>query len=55
MAELRDGIPDGVDPAAKERHLSDAEFARVFGCDKDTFGSMPKWKRNNLKKKQGLF
>ncbi|XP_076064195.1 advillin-like isoform X2 [Oratosquilla oratoria] len=50
-----DKLPEGVDPTQKEDYLSDAEFTKAFGCSKDEFTSLPKWKRVNLKKKAGLF
>jgi hypothetical protein len=38
-------IPNGVDAAAKELYLSDAEFEAVFKVDKEAWAKLPKWKR----------
>ena len=35
--------------------LTDEDFSRVFGMDRDTFGSMAVWKKEKLKKSVGLF
>ncbi|XP_069174423.1 villin-1 isoform X2 [Procambarus clarkii] len=48
-------LPPEVDPVHKEDFLSDSDFKSVFGVERDHFSSMPQWKRNNLKKKAGLF
>uniref|UniRef100_A0A3B3VVJ4 Advillin n=1 Tax=Poecilia latipinna TaxID=48699 RepID=A0A3B3VVJ4_9TELE len=50
-----DELPEGVDPSAKEKHLSDADFASVFGLSKDKFVSLPQWRQLKLKKEKGLF
>uniref|UniRef100_A0A096MAR1 Advillin n=1 Tax=Poecilia formosa TaxID=48698 RepID=A0A096MAR1_POEFO len=50
-----DELPEGVDPSAKEKHLSDADFASVFGLSKDMFVSLPQWRQLKLKKEKGLF
>lgn len=46
---------DGIDVTQKEEYLSDAEFQSVFGMDRAAFRAMPKWKRDDAKKKKGLF
>lgn len=46
---------DGIDQTQKEEYLSDAEFQTVFGVDRAAFRAMPKWKRDDAKKKKGLF
>lgn len=48
-------LPPGVDPLNREQSLSDDEFFVVFGMDKDSFYSLPGWKRTKLKKDAGLF
>eukprot|EP00892_Ulva_mutabilis_P012906 jgi/Ulvmu1/9989/UM059_0038.1 len=46
---------DGIDPTIKERYLSDEQFQEVFSMDKAAFAAMPLWKRQDKKKKVGLF
>lgn len=53
--QLRDGLPDGVEPTLKEEYLEDASFQTVFGMDRNSFKGLPKWKRDEAKKKKGLF
>lgn len=48
-------LPPGVDPTKREMALSDTEFLDVFGVGKDSFQSLPLWKRNAKKKEKGLF
>ncbi|KAJ8601207.1 hypothetical protein CTAYLR_003266 [Chrysophaeum taylorii] len=48
-------FPAGVDPKNRENHLSQAEFEKIFGCDKEKFRKLPGWKRATLKKKAKLF
>ena len=38
-----------------QAYLSDDDFLSVFGKTKEAFYTMPKWKQDLLKKKQGLF
>ena len=45
----------GVDPRRKECYLGEAEFGSVFGMGKSEFEKMPAWKRNEHKKRVGLF
>eukprot|EP00547_Thalassionema_nitzschioides_P008061 CAMPEP_0194226262 /NCGR_PEP_ID=MMETSP0156-20130528/41524_1 /TAXON_ID=33649 /ORGANISM="Thalassionema nitzschioides, Strain L26-B" /LENGTH=150 /DNA_ID=CAMNT_0038958571 /DNA_START=264 /DNA_END=716 /DNA_ORIENTATION=+ len=47
--------PPGVDPAKRELALSEKEFEEVFGMNLEAFNGLAAWKRNNLKKKHGLF
>jgi hypothetical protein len=44
-----------VDPTNRELYLNDAEFVAIFPMGKEAFTKMPKWKRDNEKKKHGLF
>ena len=37
------GLPPDVDPAHKERHLSDADFMEVFGMKKSAFEKVATW------------
>lgn len=39
----------------RERYLRDDVFQTLFGMDKEAFAKLPKWKRDNKKKEQGLF
>jgi len=45
----------GIDADTREQYLSDEAFAAVFGCSKDEFAKMPKWKRDAQKKSHKLF
>lgn len=53
--ELKAGVPAGVDPSTKEEYLDDATFATVFKMERAAFRALAKWKRDDLKKKAGLF
>ncbi len=55
LAELKAGTPAGCDPTRKEEYLSPAEFKDAFGMDKAAFAALPGWKRNDAKKKAGIF
>ncbi|XP_062401454.1 advillin [Sardina pilchardus] len=48
-------LPEGVDPAQKEKHLSDTDFEAIFGMAKEQFVKLPQWKKISLKKGKGLF
>jgi len=48
-------VPSGVDPANRELYLSDEEFKTVFKMNKAEMKALPAWKRQGLKKAQGLF
>ncbi|XP_015272840.1 PREDICTED: advillin [Gekko japonicus] len=50
-----DELPEDVDPAKKENFLSEEDFVRVFGMNRDDFATLPTWKQLNLKKERGLF
>ena len=54
-AELKAGVPSGVDPEQKEAYLSDAEFSTVFGMTRAAFAALPRWKRDAKKKEVHLF
>ncbi len=55
LESLKSGCPAGVDPTCKETYLDDATFKSVFNTDKAAFAALPKWKRDEQKKKAGLF
>uniref|UniRef100_A0A673J1U7 Advillin-like n=1 Tax=Sinocyclocheilus rhinocerous TaxID=307959 RepID=A0A673J1U7_9TELE len=38
-----------------QEYLTDAEFENLFGCTRDNFQRLPKWRQNDLKKKAGMF
>nr|XP_006819230.1 PREDICTED: villin-1-like isoform X2 [Saccoglossus kowalevskii] len=48
-------LPLGVDATKKEYYLSEEDFKRLFGCDFSTYNGKPNWKKNDMKKKAGLF
>merc|ERR1712083_206660 len=39
----------------KEAYLSDDEFQKVFGMDKEAFYKLRPWKQKNIKRAKGLF
>ena len=47
--------PEGVNPACKEDFLSHVEFQQVFAMGRKEFKALPRWKRENAKKKANLF
>ncbi len=49
------GCPPGVDPDKKEELLSSEEFQEHFKMSKAKFESLPKWRRDQLKKQLDLF
>ncbi|XP_048856382.1 advillin [Brienomyrus brachyistius] len=53
--KLANDLPKGIDPAQKEKYLSDSDFCKVFGISKDNFANLPQWKQLNMKKNKGLF
>lgn len=55
LDELKGALPSGVDPTRKEEYLDDATFKSVFNMERAAFHALPKWKRDDAKKKQGLF
>lgn len=48
-------IPPDVDRCNLEKHLSDADFAMAFNMPREDFYRLPKWRRNDLKKRLKLF
>lgn len=51
----KDTKPADVDPSKKEQYLSDEEFQQLFGMARDAFAKLAGWRRDDLKKKVGLF
>lgn len=48
-------FPSHVDPAQRELYLSDEEFDSLLKVKKVKWKELPSWKRQSLKKKNGLF
>jgi len=48
-------VPEGVDKSRKEDYLCEGDFERAFGMKRGEYGGLPKWKKQGLKKKVGLF
>ena len=48
-------FPAGIDVTRRETYLSAGDCEKLFGMTAEALAQMPKWKRNNLKKKVGLF
>jgi len=44
-----------IKPTERETYLPEATFMRLFGVSKADFAKMPKWKKDNAKKKHDLF
>ncbi|KAG7484606.1 hypothetical protein MATL_G00051650 [Megalops atlanticus] len=51
----RNRLPNDVDRARLERHLSPEDFSKVFGMTMAEFDRLALWKRNELKKQARLF
>ncbi|KFO24519.1 advillin isoform X2 [Fukomys damarensis] len=49
------GLPEDVNPAKKENHLSERDFVSLFGITRGKFAALPGWKQLQLKKEKGLF
>lgn len=45
----------GVKASERETYLPGAIFEKLFGMQKQEFAKLPKWKRDNLKRKHDLF
>lgn len=48
-------LEDGIDVTRKEDYLSEEEFTKVFGMNREAFLKTPAWKRQQAKKKVSLF
>ncbi|XP_059161494.1 advillin-like isoform X2 [Physella acuta] len=58
LAELQvasEELPQGVDPSAREIHLLDDEFRKLFHMSYSDFNKLPSWKQKQLKKSFKLF
>ncbi|RYG59551.1 hypothetical protein EON64_20110, partial [archaeon] len=55
LEQLKGALPPTVDPTKKEEYLSDAEFQKTFNMDRNAFKALAKWKRDDAKKKAGIF
>eukprot|EP01031_Cornospumella_fuschlensis_P039461 gene39461-48041_t len=55
LEQLKGALPLSVDPTRKEEYLSDADFQEAFGMDRNAFKALAKWKRDDAKKKAGIF
>jgi len=56
FAQLTGGsLPEGVDATQKEQYLLEDEFKTRFGMTRAEFNALPAWKKNNSKKKAGLY
>jgi len=55
LQDKKTWIKLGVEPAERETYLSPEDFQEVFKMDKESFAKLPKWKRDNLKKRALLF
>jgi len=57
LAELqnRSALPSTVDQGHLDEYLSDADFEKVFGMNRLSFNSLPKWKRDTAKKAAKLY
>jgi len=50
-----DKLPDDIDPVHKEEYMTDGDLQREFNMDREKFASLPQWKKNDLKKKAGIY
>ena len=50
-----DSVLRELDRTKLEQYLSDDDFIRAFGIEKDEFLRLPKWKKLDLKKRASLF
>jgi hypothetical protein len=48
-------LPTVVDPGQRELYLEDSIFCKIFSMTKAKFKELKKWKKDDLKKKYGLF
>ena len=54
-SELKGAFPEGVKGNKKEYYLSEAEFEEVFKMPRSKYDDLKQWKKDNEKKKHGLF
>jgi hypothetical protein len=57
LEALLDGMawPSDVDPTKREQHLHPEDFYAIFNMSKEEFKSLPKYKRDRIKKDKRLF
>lgn len=48
-------LPDQIDPKMKELHLTHDDFVSIFQMNYMEFASLPKWRKQELKKNKKLF
>jgi hypothetical protein len=53
--ELKANTKSGLDPSRKEEYLDDATFHSLFNMEREAFAKLSKWKKDEQKKKVGLF
>lgn len=50
LMAAKGALPAGVNPRKRETYLTDEDFERTFNMSAAVFTSLPKWKRDKLKK-----
>ena len=53
--EIKGKFPEGIKGNMKEWYMTDEEFEKVMGMNKDKYKELKKWKQEDIKKKVGLF
>ncbi|KAJ3347814.1 hypothetical protein GGF32_006569, partial [Allomyces javanicus] len=53
--QIRNKTVRGLDLSQLESYLSDTDFSKHFGMDRNAFAALAGWKQKELKKKLGLF
>lgn len=53
--QLKGQFPAGVKGTMKEYYLSDEEFKKVMGTTVEDYNKLKDWKKQDIKKKVGLF
>lgn len=55
LEDIKSGAIPGLDATKKESYLSDADFLSIMGMEREAYDKLAQWKKNDLKKKNGLF
>jgi hypothetical protein len=55
LDEIKSGAHDNLDPANKEKYLSDSEFVAHLGCQPNEFDGLPGWKKKQKKQSLGIW
>ena len=55
LTQLVKDVPEGVDKSRKEDYLCDVDFKTVLGMGREEWGKIAKWKKQQIKKKVGIF